>query len=282
MARIMASPPTGRADSGVATLAIIAAVARNGVIGAHNTLPWRLPADLARFRMLTTGHTIVMGRKTWQSLGRPLPARQNIVVTRDPGFVAPGATVAGSLTQALALATLPRPHFCIGGAQLYAQARPGYPEDLFDDLQRWGRLTGSTRVLEVGCGTGQATRSLARRGWHVTAVELGGALADVARRDLHGFRNVEVVTAEFERWEPPRVPYQLVFAATSWHWLDPDVAFDKAHPLVFRALHIGFAGAVRIGHRRRLDMRQGAVPQRARRGDLGLGAIEPRHLPVPA
>ena len=124
MARIMASPPTGRADSGVATLAIIAAVARNGVIGAHNTLPWRLPADLARFRMLTTGHAIVMGRKTWQSLGRPLPARQNIVVTRDPGFAAPGATVAGSLSQALALAHLPRPHFCIGGAQLYAQALP--------------------------------------------------------------------------------------------------------------------------------------------------------------
>jgi SAM-dependent methyltransferase len=117
-------------------------------------------------------------------------------------------------------------------AQLYAQARPGYPEDLFDDLERCGRLTGSTRVLEVGCGTGQATRSLARRGWHVTAVELGGALADVARRELHAFRNVEVVTAEFERWEPPAVPYQLVFAATSWHWLDPDVAFDKAAGLL--------------------------------------------------
>ena len=128
-------------------------------------------------------------------------------------------------------------------AQLYAQARPGYPEDLFDDLQRWGRLTGSTRVLEVGCGTGQATRSLARRGWHVTAVELGGALADVARRDLHGFRNVEVVTAEFERWEPPRVPYQLVFAATSWHWLDPDVAFDKAAGLLGSAGILGIVSA---------------------------------------
>jgi len=123
MARIMASPSPGGAV-GPATLAIIAAVARNGVIGANNGLPWRLPADLAHFRALTMGHAIVMGRKTWQSLGRPLPGRQNLVVTRDRAFEAPGATVAHSLADALRAASLPPPHFCIGGAELYAQALP--------------------------------------------------------------------------------------------------------------------------------------------------------------
>lgn len=121
MAGIMASPSPGGA-AGRATLAIIAAVARNGVIGANNALPWRLPADLAHFRALTTGHAIVMGRKTWQSLGRPLPGRQNIVVTRNRDYVAPGAIVAHSLADALRAASLPLPHFCIGGAELYVEA----------------------------------------------------------------------------------------------------------------------------------------------------------------
>ncbi|HEV8501983.1 MAG TPA: dihydrofolate reductase [Casimicrobiaceae bacterium] len=105
-------------------IAIIAAVAANGVIGDGLAMPWRLPDDLRRFRSLTTGHTVVMGRRTWQSLGRPLPQRENIVLTRDPGFVAPGATVARSLDAALALATLPAPVFVIGGAALFAAALP--------------------------------------------------------------------------------------------------------------------------------------------------------------
>ena len=105
-------------------VALIAAVARNGVIGANNALPWKLPADLARFRALTTGHAVIMGRKTWQSLGRPLKHRQNVVVTRDVSFAAEGADVAASLGEALARCTLPAPAFCIGGAQLYAEALP--------------------------------------------------------------------------------------------------------------------------------------------------------------
>ena len=98
-------------------LALIAAVARNGVIGAGNALPWRLPADLRRFRALTSGHAVVMGRRTWESLGRPLPDRQNIVVTRAAGWHAAGAEVAASLAAALALARLPAPVFCIGGGR---------------------------------------------------------------------------------------------------------------------------------------------------------------------
>ena len=105
-------------------VALIAAVARNGVIGAGNALPWKLSADLAHFRALTTGHAVVMGRKTWQSLGRPLKDRQNVVVTRDRGYSAPGATVVASLPAAIDAATLPTPVFCIGGGELYREALP--------------------------------------------------------------------------------------------------------------------------------------------------------------
>ena len=105
-------------------LALIAAVARNGVIGGGNALPWRLPADLQRFRALTTGHSVIMGRKTWESIGRPLPGRQNIVVTRQRDYAANGAIVKFSLDEALRAATLPAPAFCIGGGELYALALP--------------------------------------------------------------------------------------------------------------------------------------------------------------
>ena len=105
-------------------LEVIAAVAANGVIGAGNRLPWHLPADLRRFRALTTGHAVIMGRKTWESIGRALPQRQNIVVSRAPEFRAAGAQTAISLDAALALVTLPAPAFCIGGSELYREALP--------------------------------------------------------------------------------------------------------------------------------------------------------------
>jgi len=105
-------------------LALIAAVAANGVIGDRNRLPWRLPDDLRRFRTVTTGHAVIMGRKTWESLPGPLPERQNIVVTRDPRYRAAGAEVATSLDEALARVRLPAPAFCIGGGELYRIALP--------------------------------------------------------------------------------------------------------------------------------------------------------------
>jgi dihydrofolate reductase len=105
-------------------LAIIAAVASNGVIGRAGALPWRLPADLRHFRALTSGHAVIMGRRTWESIGRALPERQNIVVTRRPDFRAPGAEVAPSLAAAMALVRLPAPAFCIGGGELYREALP--------------------------------------------------------------------------------------------------------------------------------------------------------------
>lgn len=105
-------------------LALIAAVAENGVIGCDGRLPWRLPEDLRHFRALTTGHAIIMGRRTWESLPHALPCRQNIVVTRQRGFVADGATVASSLEHALREVEYPPPAFCIGGGELYRTALP--------------------------------------------------------------------------------------------------------------------------------------------------------------
>ena len=107
-------------------LSLIAAIARNGVIGIDNRLPWHLPADLKHFKALTTGHAVIMGRKTWESLPakfRPLPGRRNIVVTRNAAFRAEGALVAGSLAAAVALAESSEA-FIIGGAELYAAALP--------------------------------------------------------------------------------------------------------------------------------------------------------------
>ena len=105
-------------------LALIAAVARDRVIGLNNTLPWHLPEDLQHFKRTTLGAPIVMGRKTWDSIGRPLPGRHNIVVTRQANWQAAGASRADSVAAALALAgEVPRV-FVIGGAELYAQALP--------------------------------------------------------------------------------------------------------------------------------------------------------------
>ena len=115
-----------------ARLTLIAAVARNGVIGIDQRLPWRLPADLKRFKALTLGHSVIMGRKTWESLPtnfRPLPGRRNIVVTRDASYRAAGATIVHSLPAAITAAGHGEA-FIIGGAELYAAALP-----LADSLQ---------------------------------------------------------------------------------------------------------------------------------------------------
>jgi len=103
---------------------LVAAVAANRVIGTRGALPWRLPEDLKHFKALTLGHPVVMGRKTWESLGRALPGRENIVVTRKLGYLAPGAHVASSLEAALALCAGESTVFVIGGGELYAAALP--------------------------------------------------------------------------------------------------------------------------------------------------------------
>jgi dihydrofolate reductase len=103
-------------------LTLIVARARNGVIGRGGTLPWRLAEDLAHFKRTTMGHPIVMGRRTWESIGRPLPGRRSIVVSRDPTFSAAGAEVVESLDAALRVAGDVPEIFLIGGAQLFEAA----------------------------------------------------------------------------------------------------------------------------------------------------------------
>jgi dihydrofolate reductase len=103
---------------------LVAAVAANGVIGAGGRLPWHLPEDLRHFKELTLGHPVIMGRRTWESLGKPLPGRENIVLTRRRGYEAPGAHVAASLEGALAFCAGESMVFVIGGSELYAAALP--------------------------------------------------------------------------------------------------------------------------------------------------------------
>lgn len=106
---------------------MIFARAANGVIGRDNTIPWRLPEDMARLKRLTTGWPVIMGRKTWDSLPpkfRPLPGRANIVITRQAGWKDAGAETAASLPDALALCAASEEVWILGGAQIYAQAMP--------------------------------------------------------------------------------------------------------------------------------------------------------------
>jgi dihydrofolate reductase len=101
--------------------ALIACLSQNRVIGADNRLPWRLPADLARFKQLTMGHHLIMGRKTFESVGRPLPGRTTVVISRGP-FSAPGVTVARSLPEAFSVAAEDDLAFVCGGAEVYRQS----------------------------------------------------------------------------------------------------------------------------------------------------------------
>ena len=103
---------------------LVVAVARNGVIGRDNALPWRLPADLAHFKKVTMGHPVVMGRRTYESIGKPLPGRQNIVVTHNRGYSAPGCTVVGSLDEAWRAAGGADEVCIIGGTTLFEETLP--------------------------------------------------------------------------------------------------------------------------------------------------------------
>jgi dihydrofolate reductase len=103
-------------------LSVIAAVARNGTIGRDNALPWHLPEDLKRFKALTMGHHIIMGRKTYESLGRLLPGRTTVIVSRNQAYAVQGAKVVNSLDQAIQACAGDKEIFVIGGAELYREA----------------------------------------------------------------------------------------------------------------------------------------------------------------
>ncbi len=112
-------------------------------------------------------------------------------------------------------------------AALYQRARPEYPSELYDDLLEVTGLASDSRALEIGCATGKATLPLARRGFSITCLEPGRSLAQEARRALAGF-DVDVIESRFEGWTEPSSRYCLVYAATAWHWIDPDVRYQKA------------------------------------------------------
>ncbi len=132
-------------------------------------------------------------------------------------------------------------------AQLYHQARPDYPPELYDELVRRTALRPGDQLLEIGCASGKATIPLARRGFRITCVELGSALAAEARRRLVAFPDVRIVEADFDTWQPRQgAAYDLVFAATAWHWLDPATRYRNAWTLLRPGGHLAFWGATHV------------------------------------
>ena len=125
----------------------IVAMSKNGVIGDHGRIPWHLPAELQRFKRITMGHHIVMGRKTWESIGRLLPGRRSVIVTRNPDYAVPGAIVTDSLRAAIAICLYDEEVFVIGGAELFREALP-IADRLYLTVVD-AELTGDTLMPEI-------------------------------------------------------------------------------------------------------------------------------------
>ncbi len=147
------------------SLSLIVAVASNGIIGINNTLPWHLPEDLKRFRALTTGHHIIMGRKTYESLNRLLPDRTTVIVTRNRDYAVPGAVITHSLQEAVAKCGDDPEAFLIGGAELYAEGfdladklylteiHAEYEGDAFMpefDIEQWQEISRESHISANG------------------------------------------------------------------------------------------------------------------------------------
>jgi SAM-dependent methyltransferase len=119
--------------------------------------------------------------------------------------------------------------------ELYDRIRPIYPAQVFNDLVEQAELPQRARIVEIGCGTGQATLPLAERGFQITCIELGEQLAALARRKLAAFPAVEVIKAPFETWEPAAAGFDAVVAFTAFHWIDPELRYWKAASLLREA-----------------------------------------------
>jgi SAM-dependent methyltransferase len=117
-------------------------------------------------------------------------------------------------------------------ALLYNEARPCYPDELFSTLISITGLTSNAEVLEIGPGTGQATKPLAIGGYNITCIELGSALSKVAQHELSDYPNVEILTGAFESMKLPNGTFDLVLAATSFHWIKPEVKYIKSHQIL--------------------------------------------------
>jgi SAM-dependent methyltransferase len=113
-------------------------------------------------------------------------------------------------------------------AERYDRARPAYPATLFDDLAEFGGIGLNRAVLEIGCGTGQATLPLAQRGCRVVALDIGAEMTELAQHNLRAFPSVELITADFDSWSLPDDPFDMVLSATAFHWLDPATRVPRA------------------------------------------------------
>ena len=147
-------------------ISIIAAVSKNGVIGVDNKLPWDLPEDLKRFKELTTGNVVIMGRKTYESIGKPLPNRINIVITRNKDFFVPGVITTNSLESALLKAGGDKHIFIIGGGEIYKQSI-GFADKLYItevDME----VEGDTKFPTISNEWSVTEENKFNGGWYVT------------------------------------------------------------------------------------------------------------------
>ena len=128
--------------------------------------------------------------------------------------------------------------------ELYDRVRPRYPDETFADLVTVTRMNQRSSVLEVGCGTGQATRSLAALGCSVTAIEPGAEMAALARQRIGTFSNVNVETSTFEEWDDRGRRFDVLIAASSWHWVDPSIGWRRAHDVLRPAGWMALLGNV--------------------------------------
>jgi SAM-dependent methyltransferase len=132
-------------------------------------------------------------------------------------------------------------------AETYHRSRPDYPDELFAELIETAKLRPGSDLLEIGCATGKATQALAGRGYRITCIEPGPELAAAARHNLAGFDDVRVVTGKFESWQPPASErFDLVYAATSWHWIDPERRCRLAWQLLRPGGHLAIWSALHV------------------------------------
>jgi len=132
-------------------------------------------------------------------------------------------------------------------ADRYQQARPEYPAQLYDTLIDMAGLDAGDRLVEVGCATGKATLPLARRGFQIMCIEIGPRLAAAARHNLASLPHVTVINSAFETWHPPvGERFDLVFAATAWHWIDPTLRYQRAWQLLRPGGHLAFWSATHV------------------------------------
>ena len=158
------------------TVTILAAVARNGVIGMEGGLPWHLPDELQLFKELTLGHVLVMGRRTYESVGRPLPGRTTVVVTRRPGWESEGALRAETVEEALAMASeIDDEVFVVGGAQVYAEALPATDRLALTFVD--AEPEGDTVFPDVDWSQWREVARRGGRGWEHVTYERGVASA---------------------------------------------------------------------------------------------------------